>query len=122
MALRGCARVGCVALVRKGYCAVHAKDAPKARIEAARPSAAKRGYGRQWQRQREAYLREKPFCADPYGVHGARLEEATVLDHIVPHKGDRALFEDAGNRQGLCKACHDRKTATEDSGFAGRRW
>lgn len=40
---------------------------------------------------------------------------ATVLDHIEPHKGDWSKFWDRTNWQGLCKACHDRKTAGEGS-------
>lgn len=42
---------------------------------------------------------------------------ATIVDHKVPHKGDKALFWDSTNWQSLCKPCHDRKTAREDGGF-----
>ena len=42
---------------------------------------------------------------------------ATVVDHIVPHKGNEAFMWDESNYQSLCKTCHDRKTATEDGGF-----
>lgn len=35
---------------------------------------------------------------------------ATTVDHIVPHRGDMALFWDVGNLQSLCKPHHDRKT------------
>jgi 5-methylcytosine-specific restriction protein A len=55
---------------------------------------------------------------DPYGVHGERVVAAADLDHIIPHKGDMTLFWDPTNWQGLCKGCHSRKTATEDSSFA----
>jgi 5-methylcytosine-specific restriction protein A len=37
-------------------------------------------------------------------------EPAAVLDHIVPHRGDRNLFWNQSNWQSLCKSCHDRKT------------
>jgi hypothetical protein len=30
---------------------------------------------------------------------------ATVLDHIVPHKGNGELFWDPANWQGLCEWC-----------------
>ncbi|WP_400245601.1 HNH endonuclease [Niallia sp. JL1B1071] len=43
-----------------------------------------------------------------------KLEKATVVDHIVPHRGDQDLFWDETNWQPLCKSCHDRKTMTED--------
>jgi 5-methylcytosine-specific restriction protein A len=42
---------------------------------------------------------------------------ATVVDHIKPHKGNAILFWLVSNWQGLCKHCHDVKTATEDGGF-----
>ena len=119
MALRPCNRNGCPNLVQKGYCATCAlKHSPRAKIEASRPSAAKRGYDRGWQKTREQWFRQYPFCVDPYGEHGARLVVATDLDHIVPHHGNVELFRDRKNLQGLCKECHSRKTATEDSSFA----
>lgn len=39
---------------------------------------------------------------------------ATVVDHIIPHRGDQKLFWDQNNWQALCKSCHDKKTLTED--------
>lgn len=30
-----------------------------------------------------------------------------VADHVIPHRGDRAMFFDRTNLQCLCKACHD---------------
>ena len=47
-----------------------------------------------------------------------RRTPATVVDHIVPHKGDKKLFWDSGNWQPLCGPCHSRKTAKEDGGFS----
>ena len=44
-----------------------------------------------------------------------RYVKATVVDHIVPHRGDPALFWDRSNWRGLCKSCHDKKTGREDS-------
>lgn len=46
-----------------------------------------------------------------------RITAATIVDHIVPHKGDMVLFWDHDNWQALCKPCHDYKTATQDGGF-----
>lgn len=46
-----------------------------------------------------------------------RTAAATVVDHIKPHKGDRELFDDPKNHQGLCADCHDRhKKRIEMSG------
>ena len=38
------------------------------------------------------------------------LTPATVVDHVIPHRGDQKLFWDEDNWQALCKSCHDRKT------------
>jgi 5-methylcytosine-specific restriction enzyme A len=42
-----------------------------------------------------------------------RLEPAVVVDHRVPHRGNHELFWDEANWQGMCKRCHDTKTARE---------
>lgn len=42
---------------------------------------------------------------------------STIADHIKPHKGNWELFVNIQNIQGVCKACHDTKTAVEDGGF-----
>ena len=36
-----------------------------------------------------------------------RVEPATVVDHIIAHKGDLKLFWDSANWQPLCKPHHD---------------
>lgn len=41
---------------------------------------------------------------------------ATVVDHIIPHKGSLVLFHDPDNLQSLCKRCHDRDKAAEERG------
>jgi 5-methylcytosine-specific restriction protein A len=80
----------------------------KPKIES-RPSAAKRGYDGRWRKAREGYLRKHPLCV--LCEAGKRVVVATVVDHIVPHRGDDRLFWDSSNWQALCKTCHDRKTA-----------
>jgi 5-methylcytosine-specific restriction protein A len=103
--------------VVRGYCAeCAAKHSPKAKYEAQRLSACKRGYGRKWQAASAGFLARHPFCADIYKVHGIRVEMATLTDHIVPHKGDMVLFWDRKNWQPLCASCHGIKTAKEDGG------
>lgn len=42
---------------------------------------------------------------------------ATVVDHIKPHRGDRALAFDPDNLQSLCKPCHDRHADAKDRGL-----
>ncbi|WP_084570374.1 HNH endonuclease [Methylosinus sp. PW1] len=85
----------------------------KARADERRPNAGERGYGGDWRKARAEFLEAHPNCAHC----GA---PATVVDHIRPHKGDRALFWDRSNWQPLCKPCHDRKTATHDGAFRPR--
>ena len=80
-----------------------------------RGSAAKRGYGRRWQKIRAAFLAANPLCADC--MERGIVTVATDVDHIIPHKGDQELMWDWSNLQGLCHSCHSRKTAKEDGGF-----
>lgn len=61
-----------------------------------------------WRAASKAFLAEHPLCAE-CERHG-RIEVATVVDHITPHRGDPALFWDDRNWQALSKRCHDRKT------------
>lgn len=63
-------------------------------------------YGRRWRKARAAFLAEHPFCVDC-----GRL--ADEVDHVTPHRGDRALFWSSDNWQSLCETCHGRKTARE---------
>jgi 5-methylcytosine-specific restriction endonuclease McrA len=50
-----------------------------------------------------------------------KVTEATVVDHIIPHKGDEALFWDIHNWQSLCKRHHDSdKRKAELRGGAGK--
>lgn len=110
--LRPCSHPGCPALIsgRMHRCGQHTVH-----VERQRGSAASRGYDRSWQRASKAYLREHAFCVECQR-RGA-FEAATVVDHIIPHRGDPTLFWDQSNWQGLCKTHHDRKTATQDGGF-----
>jgi 5-methylcytosine-specific restriction enzyme A len=45
-----------------------------------------------------------------------------VVDHIIPHRGDRALFFDSTNWQTLCADHHDRtKQQEEIRGYSNQR-
>ena len=74
--------------------------------------AEKRGYNRRWQKARKSYLEAHPLCVEC--AKQGKYIRATVVDHIVPHRGNQKLFWDQNNWQALCKECHDRKTLTED--------
>lgn len=114
-----CGHPGCGVLVSDGTarCDKH-KRAVSRSFDDRRGSSAERGYGYKWQQARAVFLAENPLCAE-HEAQGA-LVPATVVDHKVPHKGDMSLFWRRSNWQPLCKPCHDRKTATEDSRFARR--
>jgi 5-methylcytosine-specific restriction protein A len=83
----------------------------KRTLDRERPSASARGYGVRWRRARAAYLAQHPLCASCQTA--GRLVPATVVDHMVPHRGDPVLFWDEANWAALCKSCHDAKTARE---------
>ena len=116
LAPKPCRQNGCSALVREGggYCAVHKREVKK-QVEERRESSTQRGYGYKWQQAREQFLREHPLCECPECKAGElRVIVATVVDHRIPHKGDKKLFWDRKNWQAMSKPCHDKKTAKED--------
>jgi 5-methylcytosine-specific restriction endonuclease McrA len=59
----------------------------------------------QWRKVAKRFLFAHPLCL--FCNRMGRISPATVVDHIVPHKGDLALFWDESNLQPLCKKCHD---------------
>ena len=73
----------------------------KADFNKTRPSSWKAGYNARWNSLRAIHKARYPLCA-----------------HCL--KGDTRLMYDESNLQSLCKSCHSRKTATEDSGFSRR--
>ena len=104
---RPCRYPGCPNLCESGtYCPEHSAESP----DRLRGSAAERGYDAKWRRARKLFLQRHPLCANclSQGI----VTPATVVDHIVPHRGDHRLFWDEQDWQPLCKACHDRKTGS----------
>ena len=87
------------------YCETHRKEWSH---DALRGNAAARGYDVKWREARRLFLKRHPLCQRclKYG----KITPATVVDHIVPHRGDMLLFWDQENWQALCKECHDQKT------------
>lgn len=110
---RPCRYPGCPRLTSGGYCMEHAQGSARTgrARDAARGSAARRGYGGEWRAVRAAVLLHEPQCR----ACGGR---ATEVDHIVPLRlgGTHAL----ANLQPLCASCHRRKTASQQPG-AGRK-
>jgi 5-methylcytosine-specific restriction protein A len=75
-----------------------------------RKTTAQRGYGARWQATAKGWLARHPLCA-VCAKHGI-VKDAACVDHIIPHRGDMAVFWDNENWQSLCKRCHDQKTAS----------
>lgn len=108
-----CRHPGCPNLVpSSGYCST-CQPRVYQRQDERRGSAASRGYNSRWAKARRTYLIRNPLCENCTENH--RVTAATVVDHITPHRGDQALFWDTMNWQGLCKPCHDSKTAKESA-------
>ena len=107
------------------FCAKHEGEAGARDRE--RGTAAERGYDARWRKYRRAFLASFPLCgmrsaeADRriklLGIEwseckrAGRVKAARVVDHIELHRGDAALFWDAGNHQALCEGCSNAKTA-----------
>lgn len=65
----------------------------------------------QWQRIREAQLSAHPLCV--MCLEDEVVQEAKVCDHVVPHRGDAALFW-SGPFQSLCEPCHNGRKQREE--------
>lgn len=113
---RPCTYPGCGKLVHDGTgrCEQH-RHVERREADLQRGSAASRGYSAAWQRARAGFLKAHPLCVRC--EQADLVTAATIVDHIVPHRGDKERFWTRANWQPLCKPCHDRKTATEDGGF-----
>ncbi|MCB1522495.1 MAG: HNH endonuclease [Rhodoblastus sp.] len=94
---------GCGKIVPSGQrceCSKARDRERKARHDQVRPSARERGYTGKWEKERATYLAAHPrcvYCGEP----------ASIVDHIVPHRGDRSLFWRRSNWQALCAPCHN---------------
>ena len=108
-----CKYSGCPELVPSGakYCIEHCKQL-NITYTGNRPSSAQRGYGSKWKKARKSYLERNPLCVRCLAV--GRYTPATVVDHIIPHRGNAWLFWKQSNWQALCERCHNIKTMTED--------
>lgn len=112
--LRPCRHAGCPELTRDGWCPKHRPRHQR------RTSADYHGWYMLpiWtKRLRPAQLLREPWCRECARVYPPddprHRTRATVVDHIVPHRGDWEKFIDPANHQSLCKRHHDQKTALE---------
>jgi 5-methylcytosine-specific restriction protein A len=89
--------------------------------EQQRGSAAARGYDWRWQQAAKRFKQQYPLCGmRPNGQKPVMSEchdkgllvPGYQVDHVVPHRGNRALFDDSENNwQVLCRSCGAAKSA-----------
>jgi len=105
---RPCRYAGCPNLCEHGvYCKEHQRLFGDDTI---RGGADARGYDASWCKARTLFLRQHPLCVECRKE--GKLTPATVVDHIIPHRGDKALFWDINNWQPLCATHHNKKTGS----------
>lgn len=102
---RPCSFTQCGGYAQDGstFCEAHQKQGARARIWNKRLVPSNRIF--RW--MRKAYLAQHPIC------NQCKREAASILDHVIPHRGINALFWDQSNWQALCLRCHGIKTAHE---------
>ncbi|WEL95516.1 holin [Xanthomonas phage vB_XooS_NR08] len=65
-----------------------------------------------WRKLRAMFLKSNPLCV--YCLEDNRTTAATVVDHIVAHRGDIDLFWSEDNLQPLCQQCHSSRKQSEE--------
>lgn len=65
-----------------------------------------------WKVLRDHHKRIEPVCR--YCLQQGQPVAVQVVDHIIPHRGDEALFFDPNNLQSLCKLHHDSTKQREE--------
>lgn len=68
-----------------------------------------RGYGYDWQKFRDTYLREHPLCMDCLAE--GKVEPATEVHHRVKIRHDAELRLEPTNCMALCDDCHNVRSA-----------
>lgn len=111
MPMRAPRLCGCGRVVQTGQrCSVCAV-ARQRQAETRRPSARERGYDSKWDKERAEYLArpENRLCRCGCG------RNADMVDHIIPHRGDKKLFWDRKNWQPLATSpCHASKKQRQE--------
>lgn len=105
MPLRACS--GCGELIDiRGYWAHQ---------DAERGTARERGYDEAWAARRAEHLAIEPWCR--FHLERGQSVPATEVDHIITRRAGGSDEHD--NLRSLCKPCHSRRTAIEQSGWGG---
>ena len=64
-----------------------------------------------WQKLRKHFLMNNPLC--DFCLVDGRFTQATVVDHIIPHKGNMKIFLE-GPFQALCETHHNSTKQREE--------
>lgn len=105
-ALHPCGRQGCGNLTYARYC-----SADQRLQEQQRGTSTERGYDSKWRRARAQWLQAHPWCATCEAKGQRTL--ATMVDHIIPHRGNLKLMWGRKNWQSLDDTCHAVKRQRE---------
>lgn len=112
-----CRYPGCRSVSDHIYCSQHQRTAEHELVRI-RGTSAERGYDARHRKWRRAVLVRHPLCQ--MCLKKGKTITATVADHIIPlnprdpASGNWSVEE---NGQGLCHACHNRKTANDRMGL-----
>jgi 5-methylcytosine-specific restriction enzyme A len=72
-------------------------------------------YLRRWRRATRTFLDDTDNSLCKMCQQFGYTEPSTVVDHVIPHKGDYELFWDQTNWQGLCMNCHNRHKQIQET-------
>ena len=108
-----CSHPGCPRLTHGRFCEEHARQEAQRYERYQRDPAAKKRYGRAWQRVRDCFITTHPLCQRCQ--ERGRITPAQEVHHIVPLS--QGSTHDEANLMSLCTSCHSEITARE-----GGRW
>lgn len=110
---RPCKHPGCPNLSFTGYCEEHAPAVPVSSSNHKRPSAARRGYDRTWQRVRARVLIAHGIPRSQWKLY--------AVDHRPPYDPSVEPDHNKYTLVPMLHADHSRKTAELDGGFGHPR-
>lgn len=110
-----CMHPGCntiIAAREKGYCAKHKKPDYRAKLDKNKaPGAAKFYSSHAWQKARNFYIKEHPYCEQC-----KREKGIIVISSVVHHTTERSALLAAGESpldsaylESICSPCHQRE-------------
>lgn len=73
--------------------------------EQARGSSRERGYTSRWDKASATFKQHHPLCRGCLAL--GKQVPTEVVDHVVPHKGNQAIFWDSSKWQSACRWHHD---------------